>query len=258
MARIRVNTEDLKSNAKDFDSAAEAVYRAGEDIAALAAALPSYDGQLSGPARKIGYDIQSRSRDLQKDLAGDAASLRKTAQAFEEVDRQTVSIFTENQAQLDIYNKEILKIKKSHGGDERLGYRWLSDDYVVIWFEGKYLRIHLAVPPLSEADYQSILDFITYIDEYDNYREDMKDALINSWKNAGKGILAVIGAGLITGVPGAAVAALAVLGFVIGDSVDELRALYERIQRFYKAVDEFDELWNSNDPGIDGKVENAP
>jgi uncharacterized protein YukE len=32
MARIRVNTDDLKSKAKDFDSAADAFNQAGDDI----------------------------------------------------------------------------------------------------------------------------------------------------------------------------------------------------------------------------------
>jgi uncharacterized protein YukE len=96
MTRIRVNTEDLKSKAKDFDSAADAFNRAGDDIAAAAAAMPSYDGQLSGPARKAGYEIQNQAREMKTELAGDAESLRKTAQAFETVDNQTVNIFGDN------------------------------------------------------------------------------------------------------------------------------------------------------------------
>jgi uncharacterized protein YukE len=99
MARIRVNTEDLRIKAKDFDSAAEAFNRAGDEIAAFAAAMPSYDGQLSGPARKAGYEIQSQAREMKTALAGDAESLRKTAQAFEETDNQVIdSLATEQSA----------------------------------------------------------------------------------------------------------------------------------------------------------------
>jgi len=100
MARIRVNTEDLKNKAKDFDSAAEAFKRAGDDILAAAMAMPSYDGQLSGPARKMGYEFQKQARELSTALTGDADSLRKTAQSFEEVDNQTVEIIGENTALL--------------------------------------------------------------------------------------------------------------------------------------------------------------
>ncbi len=98
MARIRVNTEDLKNKAKDFDSAAEACKRAGDDILAAAMSMPSYDGQLSGPARKAGYEIQKQTRELSTALAGNAESLRKTAQAFEDVDNQTIDILEKNTA----------------------------------------------------------------------------------------------------------------------------------------------------------------
>jgi len=96
MARIRVNTEDLKNKAKDFDSAAEAFNRAGDDILAAAMSMPSYDGQLSGPARKVGYEIQKQARELSTALSGDAESLRKTAHAFEEVDNQTIKSIEDN------------------------------------------------------------------------------------------------------------------------------------------------------------------
>jgi uncharacterized protein YukE len=96
MARIRVNTEDLKNKAKDFDSAADAFKRAGDEIIAAAMAMPSYDGQLSGPARKAGYEIQKQSRELSTALTGNAESLRKAAKAFEEVDNQAVSTFNDS------------------------------------------------------------------------------------------------------------------------------------------------------------------
>jgi len=103
MTRIRVNTEDLKNKAKDFDSAAEAFTRAGDDILAAAMAMPSYDGQLSGPARKAGYEIQKQARELSTALAGDAESLRKSAQAFEEVDNEVIGLLEQNQSMLCSY-----------------------------------------------------------------------------------------------------------------------------------------------------------
>jgi hypothetical protein len=97
MTRIRVNTEDLKNKAKDFESAADAFNRAGDEIAA-AMSMPSYDGQLSGPARKAGYEIQSQAREMKTALSANAESLKKAAQAFEEVDNQTADILGENTA----------------------------------------------------------------------------------------------------------------------------------------------------------------
>jgi hypothetical protein len=79
MVRIRVDTEDLKRGAKDFESASDAFNKAGDDILSTAMSLPSYEGQLSGPARKAGYDIQSQSRDIKASLSSDAESLKTTA-----------------------------------------------------------------------------------------------------------------------------------------------------------------------------------
>jgi uncharacterized protein YukE len=166
MARIRVNTEDLKSNAKNFDSAAEAVYRAGEDIAALAAALPSYDGQLSGPARKIGYDIQSRSRDLQKDLAGDADSLRKTAQAFEEVDNQTIDVIS--QSQEEIASQTLAELKGIDEGNSYLGYRddGLSETVILCMY-----GVCRTIPRAGNEEL--IAKFEEKVDAYERDKESM-------------------------------------------------------------------------------------
>jgi type VII secretion effector (TIGR04197 family) len=100
MARIRVNTEDLQAKAKDFETAADAFARAGDDIAAAAMSMPSYDGQLSGPARKAGYEIQSQAREMKTALTNDALYLQKAAQDFEAMDNQTVEAIGASQASL--------------------------------------------------------------------------------------------------------------------------------------------------------------
>jgi len=254
MARIRVNTDDLRNKAKDFDSAAEAFTRAGDDILAAAMAMPSYDGQLSGPARKAGYEIQSQARALGTALAGNAKFLRTAAQDFDDVNNQAVNTFVLQQEALSTLMSSITAQysmpEKTRGGTEQIGYQYISDDYVVIWLNGKYIRIQLSIPPLSEAEYQSVMDFINYINEYDSYKEDMKDALINAWKDGGKGLLVIIAAAILTSAYGAAAAAVATLGVVIGDTVDEIRAFFERFKKFYEAADEFNELFQSGNPGI--------
>lgn len=93
MTCIRVDTAELTGKAKDFQSAADAFSKAGDDILAVALSLPSYDGQLSGPARAAGYEIQRQSREVRDGLAGDAQSLNKTAQEFGAVDNQTIGEF---------------------------------------------------------------------------------------------------------------------------------------------------------------------
>ena len=104
--RIRVDTDDLKAKAKDYQSAADSFGKAGDDILSVALSLPSYDGQLSGPARAAGYEIQRQSREVQAGLAGDAQSLQRSAQAFEAVDNEAIDGFGASQASLIAYAPE--------------------------------------------------------------------------------------------------------------------------------------------------------
>jgi hypothetical protein len=179
MARIRVNTEDLKNKAKDFDSASEAWKRAGDDILAAAMALPSYDGQLSGPARKMGYEFQKQARELSAALAGDAESLRKTAQAFEEVDNKTVDTLGENKTLMSASpinggpGGEEDEPRKQGGNPDALGYKDYGD-YVVIWKNGESLTI--VVTDLNRAAIEK------YENSVDEYCKNLAD-LLETWSD---------------------------------------------------------------------------
>ncbi len=157
MARIRVNTEDLKTKAKDFDSAAEAFNRAGDDILAAAMAMPSYDGQLSGPARKAGYEIQTQFREIKAALSSDAEFLRKKAQAYEEVDNQTVDLLAQNQEILLSYSSE--GVKGIDQGDSYLGYR---DDglspTVIFCMYGTCCKVTRAGNEKAIAEFEAAVD----------------------------------------------------------------------------------------------------
>jgi hypothetical protein len=149
MARIRVDTEDLKAKAKDFEAAADAFNRAGDEIAALAMAMPSYDGQLSGPARKAGFEIQSQAREMKAALANDALYLQKAAQDFEEVDNSIVDglnnssmkINDSHYNKLQNYKQKLsLTFSSKSGGGDQLGW---SDDgtTITMWAFGKTVKL---------------------------------------------------------------------------------------------------------------------
>ncbi len=151
MARIRVNTDDLKTKAKDLETAANAFNTAGDKILAAAMAMPSYEGQLSSPARAAAYEIQRQSREVQASLSSDAQSLQKTAQDFENVNNQTVDIIGENTALLSdspIYGgpggENDAPIRQG-GSPDILGFDFLAykdyGDYVIIWRNGKTTTI---------------------------------------------------------------------------------------------------------------------
>jgi len=90
MERIRVDTDQLKAHAKVFESSADIFAQVGKDILSFAATLPSYDGQLSTPARAAALEINRQCQDVSNCLNSDAQSLAHTAKAFEDVDSQTV------------------------------------------------------------------------------------------------------------------------------------------------------------------------
>jgi hypothetical protein len=170
MARIRVNTEDLKNKAKDFDSAADAFKRAGDEILTAAMSMPSYDGQLSGPARKMGYEFQKQARELSTVLAGDAESLRKTAQAFEDVDNQTIESLNNNLVSIKMSTPQYSPLGPSWetaGIDENFGYAYsIENDIYIIWFNGQMIRFD---HPTG--------DTLTFLLEFKHLVDDYYDAL---------------------------------------------------------------------------------
>jgi uncharacterized protein YukE len=198
MTRIKVNTEELKNKAKDFDSASEALAKAGDEIAAMAMAMPSYDGQLSNPARKIGYEIQKQSRELSANLAGDADSLRKTAKSFEDVDNITQDILNENVSIM--LNSPLYKIDVSiiPVGNDNLGYEDY-EDYVIIKRNGERYKIY------KNDQNQEIVD--KYENDIDQYYKDkaLFDALIKDLQSrsgsaylAGLAIYTLIALGVVS------------------------------------------------------------
>jgi uncharacterized protein YukE len=195
MARIRVNTEDLKNKAKDFDSAAEAFGHAGDDILAAAMSMPSYDGQLSGPARKAGYEIQTQCRDLKTALSNNAESLRKTAQAFEEVDKQAIDSIRQNQEMLLSYSSK--GIGGIDQGDSYLGYR---DDglspTVILCMYGICCEVTRAGNETAIAEFEAAVDkYLAHEITKSKIEDDISKAIII-------GSFTTLGASFAGGVPG--------------------------------------------------------
>jgi hypothetical protein len=93
MTRIRVDTEQLRSQAASLEFQAEIFQRLGADVLRVASSLPSYDGQLSGPARAAGLEFQHQSQNFQRRLGNLHSSISHTASAFEKVNNETVAAF---------------------------------------------------------------------------------------------------------------------------------------------------------------------
>jgi hypothetical protein len=145
--RIRVDTDELKNQAIDFETSAGVFARAGKEILTFAAGLPSYDGQLSAPARAAALEINRQCQNLHSSYGSGAESLAKTAQAFEEVDKQTIDMLTDQQTDILIYNKEILSTQgpstpvKAGGRKDVISYEDYGD-YVIFWKNSKSIAIY--------------------------------------------------------------------------------------------------------------------
>jgi uncharacterized protein YukE len=181
MERIRVDTDKLKAHSKQFESSAAVFAQVGKDILSFAAGLPSYDGQLSTPARAAGLEINRQCQDVYSCYKSDAQSLAKTAQAFEAVDNQTAKLFEDN---LSIINSAPLGFRSGEkvlnslspdivipqeGKKGILAYEE-DEDTVTLWVDGKQLIINK-----NDPRYQ---DWKTRIDDFRKAEQDFYTAAI--------------------------------------------------------------------------------
>ncbi|MBN1439784.1 MAG: WXG100 family type VII secretion target [Anaerolineales bacterium] len=211
MARIKVNTEELKTKAEDFASAGDAFNRAGEEVLATALSLPSYDGQLSGAARKAAYDLQSQAQEMNTLLVGDAEALRKTANDFDAVDNLTVNTLNQYQETLSSSDGFTPGVSYS-SGDSYLGYKFDENnpDSMILCIYGECKRV-IITPENEDAirDFMLAVDggTVTIPDPMDPTGDSTLEIPVTGYKNAKNaynnatiagvgGALVTIGAGL--------------------------------------------------------------
>jgi uncharacterized protein YukE len=181
MERILVDTDKLKAHSKQFESSAAVFSQVGKDILSFAAGLPSYDGQLSTPARVAALEIHCQCRDVSGYYSSDAQSLAKTAQAFEAVDNQTAKLFGDH---LSIINFSQLRFRSGgkvlnslspdivvpqEGKKGILAYEE-DENAVTLWVDGKQLIINKNDP--------RYLDWKTRIDDFRKAEQDFYIAAI--------------------------------------------------------------------------------
>ncbi len=270
MGRIRVDTEDLRNKAKDFDSAADAFNKAGDDILATAMSMPSYDGQLSGPARKAGYDIQSQSRDLKANLSGDAQSLQNTAQSFEAVDSQTVNQLGASQSELSAGNTNVpvLETGVVPHGDSQFGYAWdPTTGKLTIWHDGQVLVYDTTSIDLSTPEGKLLNDnleaFKAEVIAYETATSTQEDA---TWVAIGAGAVFLLGfipTGPELQVPmlvGGGITALISIGIAI-HAAGEASTAADNCKTFWNALEkgnQYDELYSTNPPTATPSATTAP
>jgi uncharacterized protein YukE len=181
MERIRVDTDKLRAHSKQFESSAAIFSQIGKEILSFVAGLPSYDGQLSTPARVAVLEINRRCQEVSGCYSSDAQSLAKTAQAFEAVDNQTAKLFEDN---LSILNFAPLgfrfggKCQNSLSPDivvPQEGKKGIiayeeDEDTVTLWVDGKQLIINKNDP--------RYLDWKTRIDDFRKAEQELNVAAI--------------------------------------------------------------------------------
>lgn len=93
MPRIRVDSIQLRIEAGFFDSQRFLIGKAGCDVENVTPSMPSYDGQLSGPARTAGMEMRSRTSALSVMVDDHAQRLKSLADFFEAADNTQVDVF---------------------------------------------------------------------------------------------------------------------------------------------------------------------
>jgi type VII secretion effector (TIGR04197 family) len=257
MTRIRVNTEELKIKAKDFESAAEAINRAGEEILATAMEMPSYDGQLSGPARKAGYEIQSQCRELKAALSNDAESLLQIAADFERVDNQIVHALSVQQNNITDYlnvNAIISTPFFIQFGDEIKGFSYdPATGILIIWNNGKAIAYDLKLPLDDKTRFNLLLYTMLIF-----YREILKTGQVASLMTLVTSFVTGTGSFLAELLPSMQPAAtlvfiVSVAAFLIG--VIGLVDSSLQLQECNSLIDSFFTFFSSADPGFSNEWE---
>jgi hypothetical protein len=177
MERIRIDTDELKAKSKAIETSAGVFSQAGKDILAYAAGLPSYDGQLSNPARAASLEINRQCQDVQGSYINDSQSLTRTAYAFEEVDKSAVeglatltsglkgSVFITTQTSVP---SSIAQFSTRSGGIPGV-FGWTDDGKTVTLFLFGHVMI-LDKSKLTEAQLKALEKFE---DDIENFYKDL-------------------------------------------------------------------------------------
>jgi len=89
MYRIKVDTDLLRRNAEKLRRLAGSFDSLGNELAQASAGVPSYDGQLSGPAREAGAVSLHDAKTLRDQLLAHSDDLLRLAQMFDDADLGT-------------------------------------------------------------------------------------------------------------------------------------------------------------------------
>jgi hypothetical protein len=95
MTRIRVDTELMRTEAARLHTTQTMLLQVEEALARIAASMPSYDGQLSGPSRAAGMEAQSRVRSLANRHDALSQQLHTLAAGFESVDQGPIDLWNQ-------------------------------------------------------------------------------------------------------------------------------------------------------------------
>jgi hypothetical protein len=100
MPRIRVDTEQLRKEAGVLAEIRRTIHTLGNDIASIVAAMPSYEGQLSGPAHVAGFEAMGRAWAFAGKLGVASETLTRLSWDFEFQDDATVDALYQSQQML--------------------------------------------------------------------------------------------------------------------------------------------------------------
>lgn len=90
MPRIKVDTELLKQKAKRLTEIGRLFDQMGSELVYQSNRVPSYNGQLSGPAHKAGVVAQYDANVLRDQINDHSETLYKLAEQFEKVDQSLI------------------------------------------------------------------------------------------------------------------------------------------------------------------------
>jgi hypothetical protein len=249
---IRVDTTVLRKYAPKYKSSADVFDNDGTAIftyiISLLAAMPDYDGRLQQQARADTEEINTWCKDYSNRLRSNSDSLLITAQAFEDVDNQTVIAFAQNQVPLRYQNVDNgeYSLPGIDVGLSYLGYRddGISDT-VILCMYGVCKKI------VRKGNEKTIEEFENHVDDYveaKNKQDDIHDEMILAYGAAAVAVIA-------TGAETLGIGPIIVLGCAIYAYYADWKNLMEEekkmVEATYGAAYYWDLLTGDNATGDD-------
>lgn len=248
--QILVETDDLKKKAARLMELSIIFKEIGERISKDCLNVPSYDGQLSGPAKGAANQVVFETNVLRDAFSVRSTYMNDIAIEFENIDNDTIQLFMDRVWIVIRFIQNALTGIPPFEGDMTNGYKKFlafeeNGDLITIWFKDQAITFDLSDPSLTPDARVALKE------KLEIFKEEMQDCLSHLKEYTGGANDLFWDALNLSNIPGAITSLLTGFKGVSDKISDNEEALQEADKSFQEAID----IWNGlNADDVPGKV----